>query len=384
MLKTACGSTTLRSRRTGDLRIHPQLVRAAYWAFPPLVALVLYWPGLMAWFQKDDFAWLGLRDLVHSGHDLLWALFAPLAQGTIRTLSERVFYMSFTSLFGIHALPFRIWVFLTLAATLPLLSSVCTKLTGSRAAGFLAAILWIANSSMAEVLSLTAVYYELLCSLVFLISFWLLLRYIETGDKRFYWAQCGTFALGFGVLELNVVYPALAAVYAFCCARHILRKILPLFALSAAYIALHFAVAPLPATGPYKTHWDSSMISTLWTYWKLALGPSRLILFHIYPSPWRSSLTILLTLGLIGFLIWKIWQRQWLTVFSALWFVIVLSPLLSLRDHITDSYLTAPLLGLAMWGAWALVSAWRSALAERIVAVFLLMLYLCVSIPLTR
>src|SRR5438105_10667817 len=109
---------------------------AAYWAVPPLICLVLYWPGLMAWFQKDDFAWLGLRDLVHSWHDLWWALFAPLSQGTIRTLSERVFFMSFSTLFGLHALPFRIWVFITGVATLTILNVVCTKLTGSRAAGF--------------------------------------------------------------------------------------------------------------------------------------------------------------------------------------------------------------------------------------------------------
>src|SRR5712691_7589040 len=61
---------------------------AAFWAVPPLLALALYWPGLTAWFQKDDFVWLGLRDMVVSWRSFWWALFAPLAQGTIRTLSE--------------------------------------------------------------------------------------------------------------------------------------------------------------------------------------------------------------------------------------------------------------------------------------------------------
>jgi hypothetical protein len=345
---------------------------------------VLYWPGLTSWFQKDDFAWLSLRGLVHSWHDFWWALFAPLAQGTIRTLSERLFYMSFTTIFGMHALPFRCWAFFTFAATLPVLSSVCARLTGSRAAGFLAAILWTVNTGLAVPMSWTAVYYQLLCALFFLVSFWLLLRYVEAGDTRFYIAQCATFVVGLGVLELNVVYPAIAAVYALCCARHILRKIAPLFVISGAYTAVHFAVAHLPASGPYKMYWDWQILSTLSTYWKWALGPSRLILLGIHPSRFRSSLTLLLILGLAGFLLCKLLRGQWVAALLPAWFLIVLAPLLPLRDHIDDSYLTVPVIGLAMWGGWALVSGWRAGWAGRTVAGSLLAIYLCVNIPVNR
>ncbi len=346
--------------------------------------MLLYWPGLTAWFQKDDFVWLGLRDMVHSWHDFWWALFAPLAQGTIRTLSERVFFMSFSGIFGIHALPFRCWAFLTFAATLPLLSSVCTRLTGSRATGFWAAVLWTVNSGLASVMSWTAVYYELLCAFVFLASFWLLLRYVETGQRRFYIAQCVTFVLGFGVLELNVVYPALAAVYALCCARQTLRKVLPLFIVSAVYTAVHVSVTRLPSSGPYRMHWNASIFSTLATYWKWSLGPSRLILFDIHPSLFRSSLTFFMSLALVCFLVRKLRHRQWVAAFFPAWFLIVLAPLLPLRDHINDTYLPVPLIGLAMWGGWALVSGWCAGLAARTATVSLLAIYLCVSIPLAR
>jgi len=356
----------------------------AYFAVPILFAAALHWPGLTAWFQKDDFTWLGLRGLIHNWHDFWWALFAPLAQGTIRTLSERIFFLSFTTIFGMHALPFRWWAFLTFAGSLTLASLVSAKLTGSRAAGFWTAILWTANIGVAVVLSWTAVYYELLCSFVLLLSFWFLLRYVETGERRFYVAQLVTFILGFFVLELNVVYPAIATVYALCCARHILRKIPPLFGISALYTAIHMAAVRLPASGPYKMYWDLSMASTLGTYWKWAMGPSKLIFFHIYPSPWRSSLTVFLSLGLAGFLIWKLRQRQWVAAFFPAWFLIVLGPLLPLRDHIDESYLTIPVIGLAMWGAWALVSGWRAGAVGRIVSVLLLAIYLCVSIPVTR
>src|SRR5258708_10228788 len=158
-----------------------------------LFAAALYWPGLTAWFQMDDFAWLGLRGEVHSWHDFWWALFAPLAQGTIRTLSERIFFMSFSSVFGMNPLPYRCLAFLTYAASIVVLSAVCARLTGSRAAGFWAAVLWTVSSALAIPLSWTSVYYELLCSFFLLLCFWFLLRYVETSEGRFYFAQLVTF-----------------------------------------------------------------------------------------------------------------------------------------------------------------------------------------------
>ena len=366
------------------MSLHPKFAQAAYWAFPPLIALVLYWPGLMVWFQKDDFAWLGLRDFVHGWRDLVWALFAPLAQGTIRTLSERVYFLSFSALFGLHALPYRIWVFLTGFATLAVLSALSKRLTRSPAAGFWAAVFWITNSTTAIVFSWTAIYYELLCALFILVGMWLLTRYAETGDKRFYIAQWVTYLAGFFVLELNVVYPALALMYALCCARGIVRKVIPLFIPAAAYTVVHLVWAPLQTSGPYRMFWDSSVLATFWTYWKFALGPSRLIYAGVPPSLFRSGLAVSLMAGLVGFLIWTIYRRQWLTLFFASWFVIVLAPLLPLRDHITDCYLTIPNLGLAMWGGWALVSGWRGGMVSRVAAVVLMIVYLGVNIPIAR
>jgi hypothetical protein len=337
----------------------------------------------MCWFQSDDFVQLKFLQFAHE-RGFRWALFTPIAQGTIRTLSERVYFMSFSALFGLNALPYHCWVFLTFAACLVLLSAVCFRLTGSRAAGFWAAILWTANGSMGNALSWTAEYYQILCAFVFLASLYVLIRYVETGDWRFYAAMWVTFLLGFGVLELNVVYPALAAAYALCCAPRILSKIWPMFLASAAYTWIHISVAPLPAEGVYKLHWDVSVLSTFWTYWKWTLGPNRLILLNIYPSPYRSLLAIILMLGLLGFLLWKMWRREWITAFFAAWFPIVLGPLLPLRDKIDPVYLTVPLAGFAMWFGWAVASGWKNGPIGKSAVALLLAIYLLVSIPVGR
>jgi hypothetical protein len=87
-------------------------VRILYWLLPIVFCIALYRRGIRIWFAQDDFAWLNLRNQVTDFRSFLWAMFAPLAQGTIRPFSERGFFMLFSYLFGLHALPFRLFVFL--------------------------------------------------------------------------------------------------------------------------------------------------------------------------------------------------------------------------------------------------------------------------------
>lgn len=345
-----------------------------YWATPILCGLILYWPGLTAWFQEDDFVWLGLRGMVHNAHDLRWALFTPLAQGTLRIFSERVLYLAFYSWFGLNALPYRLWSFATYSADAILITAVCTRLTRSRKAGFWAALLWTFNGCLGVVMSWTAIYHELACSAVFLSALWLLIRYGETGQTRYAIGQWVIFLLGFGVLEQNVVYPALATLYAVCRAPRLLKNVLPMFLFSTAYTAWHLNAAPLASSGPYRMYWDASVFSTLWTYWKWAAGPTRLNLLGIHPSWWRSLATAALTISLAGFLVRQLRRKQWIVLFFPGWFLIVLAPLLPLRDTLRDYYLTIPVIGLAMLGAWALAEFRNTGMA-------LALLYIGVNIP---
>jgi hypothetical protein len=368
--------------------VNSRLRALGYWTAAPLLMLALYWRGLVVWFQKDDFAWLGLRQLVHGPRDLLWALFAPLAQGTIRTLSERTVFLSLTSLFGLHALPFRILAFVTCAAAIAMVSAVASRLSGSRAVGFWSAIIWTLNCAIAVPLAWSSEYDELAWPLCLLVTFWLLMRYVETGEPRFYIAQCATFILGFFVLELNVVYPAIAAAFALTSpkarSRRLLNKVAPLFAISLIYTIVHVWFAPLPSGGPYQLHWDARIFQTLTTYWGWALGPGQGRLIGIRSTIIRSSMVWILTLGLFAFIFRHDRRtsrdRQTIATFFPAWFLIVLSPLLPLRDHISPEYLAAPTLGIAMWAGWAIVSGWRANWVSRTAVVLLLVIYAGFSI----
>src|SRR5207249_3975588 len=118
----------------------------------------------------------------------------------------------------------------------------------------------------------SSVYNQALCGFFLLLAFYFLLRYIKTGDARFNRAQWIVFLLGFGALELNVVYPALAAAYTFLCARPYFRRTLPLFIPSVLFTLIHRAAAP-PADAPsYAMRFDATILSNFWTYLVWARG----------------------------------------------------------------------------------------------------------------
>lgn len=360
--------------------------RAAGWIIPGLFCLTVYWLGLWIWFMQDDFAWLSLNLQWHEGHDPWKLLFAPAAQGTIRPWSERLFFIGFYELFGLDAFPYRVWIYLTQLANLALLGSITRRLTGSRHAGLWAPVFWVAGAGVAATMAWNSTYNQILCAFFLLLAFHFFLRHIETGQVRYYVLQWLVFLLGFGALEMNVVYPALAAAYAICRARRWLRWTIPLFAVSAAYTLLHYAAAPRVSEGPYAMHFDAALPATLWKYWTHAFGGIRLQ--HLYEEPlWGNAgvaATWLVSLALLGFLTWKLRQKQWLAGFLILWFLILVAPVLPLRDHFSDYYLTLPTIGLSMLGGWALAAAWKAAWGWRLLGTMLAGLYLATSLPVGR
>jgi len=357
---------------------------AAFWLLPPVFCLWLYWFGLLSWFQRDDFAWLGLRLRVYDFSSLLHAVFAPMAQGTIRPWSERLFFMVFSSIFGLEALPYRICVFLTQFANLALLGSITRRLTGSWAAGLLASLLWVANPALSVPLSWTSAFNQILCGFFLLLAFHLFLRYTETGEKSYYYWQWAVFLLGFGALEINLVYPALAASYAFLYARKYFLRTLPMLPVSALYVVVHRLNAPEVVSPLYMMHWDLHMAGTFWKYWTWAFGVARLAELRPLPQWLVPAATALLTMALLGFALWKLRRGQPLGLFFLAWFVIVIAPVLPLRDNVSDYYLTLPTIGLAMLAGWAIASSRKAGRLLCAASIALAGVYLYGSLPVGR
>jgi 4-amino-4-deoxy-L-arabinose transferase-like glycosyltransferase len=343
------------------------------------VCLALYWPGLTAWFHQDDFGWLGLGWQVSHGVPLTQAFFAPKVQGTVRVLGDRLPFVLSYSLFGLRALPFQLAVFVTHIASLLLLVSLARRLTGSRAAGVCAAVLWTLNTALATPLSWSSVCYQVLCAFFVLAALWLLFEYLDTGRRRYYATAWLALILGFGASEFMVVYPVAAAMLVLVRYRKLPRSVLALFLPSIVFAALHMLVLEHPAAGPYAVHWDARIFSTFATYWSWSLGPGQLEWFERMSAPLAAWLTLALTIPLLAFAVLQARRREFLPLALLAWYALWLVPVIALPFHIIEYYPLLSSIGLAILGSWA-AWCWRAGKAYAVLAACLLATYVVTSV----
>lgn len=296
-----------------------------------LLVAVCYRETFRIWFRADDFAWLGLA----GSENLFDVFFKPAAQGTVRVLSERLFFFGLGRMFGIEsAIPFRILILSTVIGNAVLLAAIAYRLTASRLSALLSMAVWILHPGVSMAVCWISSYNQLLvtsCMLSAVLAF-------LSDRKLLCWIA---FLAGFGALEINVMLPALLVAMQ----PRRWREALPFFAVSAVYTVSWWTCIRIPdANTVYRMHFDLSLIPTLWQYVRLNLGHdvSTVYLLALLPVivEWRRCAT-----GIV-------------------WFVLLLLPVLPLRDHVSDYYLASASLGLAL--ALALLNdrpAWQLATA---------------------
>lgn len=328
--------------------------------------------GLRSWFWSDDFAWLSLHTQIFDRATFLQTMFEPMAQGTIRPWSERGFFLLFFKLFGFDALPYHALVLGTQLVNMLLLSWIVRKMGGSRLAACLAPGLWAANAAMVIPLGWASDYNQILCVFFLLAAFALFL-------SGHYWCQLALFVLGFGALEINIVYPAILLAWLLL-NRKDWKLALPFFVISAVYYWIHRHFAPPAGDGPYLLHFDLSVVGTFLKYWKQSwVPPAWFTLPH--HAVWFASLsTFVLTVAALvsAFLAGRT------GLFFAAWFLITLAPVLPLREHISHYYLAIPSLGLAALLAFGVDSKYARDPRLRLLLIGPVILYLIIQVPATR
>jgi hypothetical protein len=349
--------------------------RAAYFAAAPAASLLLFWRVLSTWFLGDDFAWLGKPLEVHNWGDLPQALFAPEAQGTVRVLSERVFFLIFAPLFGLHALPYRIVVLATWFADLALATAIGARLTQSRAAGFFAGLLWAVSVNVTYSLDRISAYNQVLCSFFILFAFYARLRSIESNQRKWRIAEWIAYLAGFGALEIVVMYPAIAALHAIVFVRKKILATLPLFIPAAIFAAVHYFLIPKPSSTIYAVIVDHRLPETFLRYFSLALGPIDLGNFVRHAHRPAVVGVWLIGIALLVFSIARMRRGNFAPIFFAGWFLLLIAPVLPVPNHISSYYLTLPQLGFAWLGGWAIATALSSGAAPRAIAIFLAAAY---------
>ena len=350
--------------------------RAVYFFTPMLLCVMAHWRAPFIWFRLDDFGWLGLpQEMQNLG--VIHTLFSPKAQGTVRVLSERVLFLVLSGLFGLHALPFRVVALGTWFADLVLIQLIGARITGSRAAGLFAAVLWTISATLVSPLAWASSYNEVLCAFFLLTAFYARLRWIESGEAKWRWTEAGAYLLGFGALELIVVYPVLVTLHAAIAPEARKRWVGGswMFAPAVAFGLAHLYLIPKTSNPVYGLYFDRRLVSDLFAYVLWTVGPSRM---ELVGEAWRQTGVVaskLIAAVLVIFALWKTVRGDFTVLFMGGWFAIVLAPLLPLANHMSDNYPAIPGIGLAWLAGWAMVTAWRSGVLARSLALLLVGTY---------
>lgn len=300
----------------------------------PLVCLLVYRQSFVVWFARDDFAWLGIGLTIVDFPSLLDALFGAKAQGTIRPLSDRLPFLLSHSLFGLDAKPLRIAIFVVHCANLVLFARLIYQWTSSRTAALTAAVFWTLHSSLAQPLSWASAMNQIFWPTCVLAA----LSFRHAGRRAGEWVF---FLLGFGVLELNVVYPALALL------RYPdrWRTTVPLFAVSAVYAIVNRWFSVPNTSSVYAMNASPlSILHTLGQYALMSMGSYLPWSITPHSGYWLAATL----LALAGLVLVGILERDRLMAYGCAWFVICLGPVLLLPNHITDYYLAVPAAGLGI------------------------------------
>ena len=331
----------------------------AAFLLPALLLFIAYWPVWDVWFRADDFAWLGLRLPIRDAPSLFQALFQPMAQGTVRFLSERAFFLAFSTLFGNDPTPMRAFVFLVQLANIALLVRLTWRLTGSLLTAALVPSLWLLNPGVVVSMAWLSTWNQLL------VVFFLLGALVSFIERR-PWLCWASFLLGFGALEVNIVFPALLLVYVWLYERDRLREVWPFFVPALLFVALHLFVIPKNKLDPtYQLSLDAELPNRLYRYWKWGLGFWRyvgLVGGHLRWERLGSPALTLLGVATIAWALRDFWRNLpggRLALFGAAWFVGLLLPVLPLRNHFSDYYLASASIGMAMILSVAVVEGFR-------------------------
>ena len=170
---------------------------------PAVLSMVVFSDGFNAWFQQDDFAHLKLAAQTQiSG--LPGLLIRPIAQGTFRPLSERLFYWAGYHWGGLEPAPFRAMCFLFHALNCVLFFRLLLRLGGGALAAMAGACVWAVNPCLTLPVTWTATTNQVFWISCVLAAFYAFVLYCENGRPRFLALSWIIYLTGYGMLDAGV------------------------------------------------------------------------------------------------------------------------------------------------------------------------------------
>lgn len=340
----------------------------------------MFLPSLFGFFTNDDF----FHFITSRAYDLkdfsnFFNLYYP-ATGfpNYRPLATQVFYFLDWKFFNLNPLPMHILLFILFFGIIILVYKIAKELTKNDKAAILATALYAVSATHFGQLYFLATQ-EIIFGFFFFLTAWLFIKYLGEGKTGFLVYTFVGFLLTLASKEPAITLPfVLGLIYLFVKLRDRkrieIRKVIavlgPFFVILAGYLYMrlfHYGFAKgdsyLWAFVPRR------IINSLGWYALWSLNLPEMLVDFVGPglkfnpnlfNYWSNQIIPILTLFvsqliLIFFLLVKGFRKQFklhkalfIFLFSAVWFVGTLVPVLFLPIHKFTFYLTVPLFGLVL------------------------------------
>lgn len=353
-----------------------------------LIPLIIYFPSFSGFFTNDEFFLLKT-----SGVSTFWDLlkfFNPIHDyfglGAYRPLTLGVYYFVSAHFFGGSALPLRVLLFIVFYANVLLVWKLADLISDNKKIAISSAFLYAMSASHFGHLYYTGCFQDTLASLFFFSSVYFFIKY-EREFGRKHSSLILFFSLAFFTLTVMSKEIALVLPLAIVVTDGYLRSVgkikiplkkfavslIPFMAVLVLYAYFHFFTFGLLKGDSYV--WDFSVLravnTTAWYFlWSLNI-PETLVDFvgpgiRINPNLmkyWSAQMIPIFVLFAVQFLLAvyavfksKIHNQKSTILFSVLWFILTLLPVVFLPLHKFTFYLAVPLFGVVYLIASALVN----------------------------
>ncbi len=247
-----------------------------------------------------------------------------------------------------------------------------TLLTKDTLTGVLTGCFWITASIHFMTLSWIAAAYNIIGTFFYLLTSLFFLKYILKGNRYYYFLSIFLFLLAVLSFEFSITWPIIFLIYCIYIHKRYYLKFVPYLVISFVYLFIKFMYAVIPKIPEYEITLNVNSLKAFFWYvlWALNIPEefkyqvsnililmNNKFLSEFWPLVFKTytSLILLVTIC-VGIPIYRYFKKEIeinprIIIFSIVYFVITISPVLLLPNHTYTMYLT-----LSSIGIYALIS----------------------------
>lgn len=310
-------------------------------------------------FALDDFAWLLIAANIQNSWQLIEVFFQYNGAGTYRPLTQEVFFFINYQIFG---LDFTAFHFTTLGIHIIntlLVYAILNQLRIHAFYCFLGAIIYGVNSSIFIPVYWISAITESGMALFYLTSILFFVIFLDSNKFSDYLFSLVFFIFALMSKESAITIPVTILLFYFYLKNRFsissivsgIKLAIPFASVVFVYLLIRFVTIGFEGGGPYKPAFDTSIIRNLWDYFKWSVNDLDLAISlldratrYVFTSFIAYAVYLLVLSGIMACFI--IDKKTFL--FSLLWFVVALIPVLPYVDHAQNYYVNISVVSLSV------------------------------------